>query len=498
MRRRSNRGRRISGRRKSEASNDDETRCTDEHRNTPCRFGSARLVVRRRTGRRGARPESGAPEHRADSHRRPGVRRRRLLRREGASARRTSTGWRREGTRFTSFYVAQAVCTASRAALLTGCYPNRVGLFGRAQPHEHRRHRTRTRLLLPELCQARGLRHGDLRQVAPGHAAVVLPTRHGFDELLGMPYSNDNGPLHPIDARHAAAAALRRTSKVVETDPDQSQFTRRFTERAVGSSRRNRDRPFFLYVPHVMPHVPIFASEQFRGKSAARPVRRRDRGARLVGRRDPGRAARDTGWTTNTLVIFASDNGPFLSYGDHAGSAGPLREGKLTTFEGGVRVPCIVRWPGSVPAGRVCDELVTTIDLLPTIAKLIGAPSCPNAKIDGVDVFAAAARRDQGAAAARGVLLLLRRRAAGRPQRALEAALAARVPDGGRPTGARRQAGELRATSSPRRSSSRASAASPAGTATGSSRSGCRSSTWRTTSARRAASPRRTPTSSAT
>jgi arylsulfatase len=169
--------------------------------------------------------------------------------------------------------------------------------------------------------------------------------------------------------------------KVIETDPDQSQFTRRFTERATSFIERNKGRPFFLYLPHVMPHVPIFASDAFRGKSAAGlygdVVEELDWSVGQI-----LDAIKRCGIERDTLVVFFSDNGPFLSYGNHAGSAKPLREGKLTTFEGGVRVPFIARWPERVPAGQVCDEPVMEIDLLPTIATLNGA-KLPEKKIDG-------------------------------------------------------------------------------------------------------------------
>jgi arylsulfatase len=172
--------------------------------------------------------------------------------------------------------------------------------------------------------------------------------------------------------------------KVAELDPDQSQFTKRFTERAIDFLERNAAHQFFLYVPHVMPHVPIFASEQFKGRSEAGLY---------------GDVIEELDWSVGeilatlkrlkldeqTLVIFISDNGPFLSYGEHAGSAKPFREGKLTAFEGGVRVPCIVRWPGKVPAGRVCDVPFVAMDWLPTLTELAGGKLSANT-IDGLSV----------------------------------------------------------------------------------------------------------------
>lgn len=288
-----------------------------------------------------------------------------------------------EGTRFTSFYVAQPVCTASRAGLLSGCYPNRISLFG-ALNHQSNVGIADSELLLPEICKSHGYATAIFGKWHLGHRDKFSPLAHGFDEFLGLPYSNDNGPLHPI-VRDIPSLPLIDGDTAVELDPDQAQFTRRFTERAVSFIERNKDRPFFLYVPHVMPHVPIFASEKFRGKSTAGlygdVVEELDASVGEI-LATLARLELDE----KTLVIFASDNGPFLSYGNHAGSAGPLREGKLTTFEGGVRVPYIMRWRGKVPAGRTCRELAASIDLLPTIAGLTGGKLSEN-RIDGLDIW---------------------------------------------------------------------------------------------------------------
>jgi arylsulfatase len=287
-----------------------------------------------------------------------------------------------EGTRFTSCYVAQAVCTASRAGLMTGCYPNRIGLFG-ALNHQSNVGIAESELLLPEICKQAGYATAIFGKWHLGHRPPFLPTRHGFDEFLGLPYSNDNGPLHPV-MRDIPALPWIDGEKTVEADPDQSQFTRRLTDRAVAFIEKNRDRPFFLYVPHIMPHVPIFASEKFRGRSS------RGLYGDVVEELDAGvgeilAALGKHGLAERTLVIFLADNGPFLSYGNHAGSSGKLREGKLTTFEGGVRSPCVMRWPGKVPAGRVCNEMIATIDFVPSVAKLLGVSLTGN-KIDGVDI----------------------------------------------------------------------------------------------------------------
>ncbi|MDZ4404250.1 sulfatase [Prosthecobacter sp.] len=289
-----------------------------------------------------------------------------------------------EGTKFTSFYVAQAVCSASRAALMTGCYANRVGMQG-ALNHTSKEGIHPDELLLPEMCKAAGYTTGMFGKWHLGTYPMFNPLRHGFDEFLGIPYSNDNSKFHPSLAKEMPPLPFYDGLKVIETDPDQSQFTRRFTERATSFIERNKGRPFFLYLPHVMPHVPIFASDAFRGKSAAGlygdVVEELDWSVGQI-----LDAIKRCGIERDTLVIFFSDNGPFLSYGNHAGSAKPLREGKLTTFEGGVRVPFIARWPDRVPKGGTCDEPVMEIDLLPTLAALTGA-KLPEKKIDGQNVL---------------------------------------------------------------------------------------------------------------
>lgn len=285
-----------------------------------------------------------------------------------------------EGTRFTNFYVAQAVCTASRAALLTGCYPNRVGLEG-ALNHTSRNGIHADEWLLPEMFRDRGYATAGMGKWHLGTRLAFHPLRNGFDEWLGIPYSNDNTKYHPVLAAEMPPLPFYDGEQVVELDPDQSQFTKRFTERAVDFIERHASRPFFVYLPHVMPHVPIFASDGFRGRSEAGLY---------------GDVIEELDWSVGeilatlrrlklderTLVIFISDNGPFLSYGEHAGSAAPLREGKLTVFEGGVRVPCIARWPSHVPAGRVSDEPFMATDWMPTLAELIGGRP-PSKKIDG-------------------------------------------------------------------------------------------------------------------
>jgi arylsulfatase A len=302
-----------------------------------------------------------------------------------------------EGVRFTDFYVAQPVCSASRAALLTGCYPNRVGITGALGPRSKTGISERE-VTLAELCKSRGYATAIFGKWHLGHHPPFLPTRHGFDEFCGIPYSNDMWPLHPAYAHLPPDAQKRKRGypdlplydgeKIVKpkiTGADQTQFTTMFTQRAVNFIKRNKDRPFFLYVPHPMPHVPLFVSDKFKGKS------RQGLYGDVITELDWSvgqvlKTIADNGLDDNTLVIFTSDNGPWLSYGDHAGSTGPLREGKGTTWEGGIRVPCLMRWPGKIPAGQVCEEPAMTIDILPAIAGLIGA-ELPTHKTDGKDIW---------------------------------------------------------------------------------------------------------------
>ena len=289
-----------------------------------------------------------------------------------------------EGRRLTSFYVAQAVCSASRAALMTGCYSNRVGMAG-ALNHTSPEGLHADEWLLPEMLKARGYATGAFGKWHLGTRPQFHPMRNGFDEFMGLPYSNDNSKYHPSLAPVMPPLPFYDGETVSETDPDQSQFTRRITERSVSFIEKHKDRPFFLYVPHVMPHVPIFASEKFIGRTGKGLY------ADVVAELDASvgeilEALKTHGLDDRTLVIFFSDNGPFLSYGTHAGSAGKLREGKLTSFDGGVRVPCIVRWPGRVPSASRNDEPVMATDLLPSLAELVSGKR-PERKIDGCSIL---------------------------------------------------------------------------------------------------------------
>jgi len=291
-----------------------------------------------------------------------------------------------EGMKFTDFYVAAAVCTPSRAALMTGCYPPRVGMG--TIPAEDGRKDAFHDVLFPwmtyglhpdevtmaELLKDLGYATACVGKWHLGHLPPFLPTRQGFDSYFGIPYSNDMDPT-----------VLLRDEAVVEDAADQASLTERYTQEALGFIRENAARPFFLYLAHTMPHVPLHVSERFRGTSAGGlygdVIECIDWSVGQI-----LDALAEHGVDERTLVVFTSDNGPWLVRGELAGNASPLRAGKGTTYEGGMRVPCIMRWPGHIPAGTVCRELATAMDLLPTFARLAGGAPPQDRIIDGKDI----------------------------------------------------------------------------------------------------------------
>lgn len=289
----------------------------------------------------------------------------------------------REGIRFTDFYVAQAVCSASRTALLTGCYPNRLGILNALSPTSKLGLGPGEKTIA-DLLKARGYATAIYGKWHLGHLPGSLPTRHGFDEYYGLPYSNDMRPTPGVKSSYPPLPLIEG-EKVVTLDPDQSRLTTDYTDHAVRFIAKNKDKPFFLYVPYAMPHVPLAVSARFKGTSQqgmyGDVIQEIDWSVGQV-----LAALKENGLDERTLVIFTSDNGPWLSYGNHGGSAGPLREGKGTSWEGGVREPFVARWPGHIAAGTVCSEPAMTIDLLPTFVGLAGA-KLPELPIDGKDIW---------------------------------------------------------------------------------------------------------------
>ena len=297
----------------------------------------------------------------------------------------------KEGIRFTDFYTAQAVCSASRAALLTGCYSNRVGILS-ALNHTAEHGINADEMTLAEVLKQRDYATAIFGKWHLGHHPQFLPTRHGFDEYFGLPYSNDMWPGSEFQGKEIQGKLMTypdlpliEGDQTIQRNPDQTQLTTQYTEHAVKFIERSKDKPFFLYLPHSMPHVPLNVSDKFKGKTA--------RGLY-------GDVIAEIDWSVgqvldtlkrlkldnDTLVIFTSDNGPWRLYGNHAGSTGPLRESKGSAFEGGVREPFIARWPGHIPKGAVSHAPAMTIDLLPTLARLANAPLPPH-QIDGLDIW---------------------------------------------------------------------------------------------------------------
>ncbi|MCG8652314.1 MAG: sulfatase [Pirellulales bacterium] len=287
-----------------------------------------------------------------------------------------------QGTRFTDFYSSSPVCTPSRSSLLTGCYPRRVGMHEDATGHWVLIPRSRRGLhpdewTIAEALKSSGYHTACIGKWHLGDQPEHLPTAHGFDFYFGIPYSNDMQAA----GRGDPPLPLVRQEQVIEAPADQSTLTQRYTEQAIKFIEQHQKQPFFLYLPHTFPHLPLFASPAFHGKSAN-------------GRY--GDAVEEIDWSTGqildcldrlnltdkTLVIFTSDNG---SNGRNGGSNAPLSGAKGSTMEGGMRVPMLARLPGKIPAGGVCQQLCTTMDLLPTFCEMAGA-NLPKTTIDGHDI----------------------------------------------------------------------------------------------------------------
>jgi arylsulfatase A len=279
-----------------------------------------------------------------------------------------------EGMKFTSFY-ATPVCSMSRACLMTGCYNTRVSIPGVLFPRDTIGLHS-DEITLAEIVKQKGYATCAIGKWHLGHYPEFMPTRQGFDHYFGLPYSNDM----QAGRKEMPPLPLYNDEKVIETQPDQSQLTRRYTEQAVKFIRDHKEAPFFIYLPHTMIHGPLAASEAFKGKSKMGLI---------------GDAIEEIDWSVgqimttlqdlklddNTLVIFTSDNGPA---GGRA--APPFRGSKGSNFEGGVREPCIMRWPGKIPAGTTCNQIAGNIDILPTFAKLTGVEPAKDRVIDGRDI----------------------------------------------------------------------------------------------------------------
>ncbi len=322
----------------------------------------------------------------------------------------------KEGMRFTDFYVASPVCSASRAALLTGCYPYRVGVPGVFWPN--RDHGlSPSHVTIAETLKSVGYATAAVGKWHLGDEPRFLPTNQGFDSYYGIPYSNDMYPaksmqyasncrfrdgesLQTLEEAFANEkkpgrpgsmknkVPLMRNGECIEFPCDQSTITRRCADEGIKfiSKSVKAEKPFFLYLANSMPHTPLFASPEFMGQS--------ERG--LYGDvieeidHNTGRIMnhlKELGVEDNTIVIFTSDNGPWLIKGDHGGSALPLFEGKMTCFEGGQRVPAVIKWPGKIPAGSTCSAMALSMDLHPTLAHIAGAELKPAVSLDGTNII---------------------------------------------------------------------------------------------------------------
>ena len=290
-----------------------------------------------------------------------------------------------EGAKFTDFYVAPS-CTPSRAAFMTGSYPARVG-FGDNMAHVNGRYSPSQVLhpnspfglnpdehTLPELLKTVGYATGMVGKWHLGDAEKFNPVHHGFDFFFGMPYSNDMKPYYYLSG-----------TKRLEEKPDNDLLTQRLTKEALGFLERSKDKPFLLYIAHAMPHTPLGASKDFKGKSPrglyGDAVQEVDWSVGQVVAK-----VKELGLEDNTFFVYFSDNGPWLIRGEEGGSATPLRNGKGSTYDGGIRTPCIMKWAGKIPAGTTCREVASNMDLLPTFVSLAGADLPTTPTIDGKDI----------------------------------------------------------------------------------------------------------------
>ncbi len=296
-----------------------------------------------------------------------------------------------DGIRFTNFYSAAPSCSPSRAALLTGSYPVRVGVPNVLFPISPTGLDS-SEITIAEILKDVGYNTACVGKWHLGDHPSMMPRNQGFDEYFGLPYSNDMWPWRNDFRKERKKSDLHPdlplylNENVIEYNPDQNQLTKRYTEYAVKFISKNKANPFFLYIAHTMPHIPLGVTEKFEGKTEY------GRYGDVIEEIDWSvgqiiKTLEENNLDENTMIIFTSDNGPWLTYGDHAGKAYPLREGKGTTFEGGMRIPCIMKWTNTISPGFVNKELSTTMDLLPTITFLAGSKEPHDRVIDGKNIW---------------------------------------------------------------------------------------------------------------
>ena len=289
-----------------------------------------------------------------------------------------------EGALLNSYYSTQAVCSASRASILTGSYPNRIGFSGALGPNS-KKGINPDELLISEMLKEKGYKTAVYGKWHLGDNEKFLPTRHGFDDFYGILYSNDMWPFHAEYPNSYPDLMLYDQETPIKVLEDQSNLTKELTLKSVEFIEKNKDNPFFLYLAHPQPHVPLFASSDFKGKSEnglyADVIQEIDYSVGAI-----MKALKDNNLEDNTIVIFTSDNGPWLSYGEHSGSTGIYREGKGTTWEGGQRVPCIVWYPNEIKPNTVISTPLMGIDWLPTFASITNSRLSEN-KIDGKNIW---------------------------------------------------------------------------------------------------------------
>ena len=307
-----------------------------------------------------------------------------------------------EGRKFTAFYTASPVCTPSRAALLTGCYPKRIEMARGVIFPEQNVGLHPDEVTIADMLKTAGYATACIGKWHLGHRPPFLPTRQGFDTYFGIPYSNDmnhpdnsNKPWGKWDELWADPEStltrwntpLMQDEAIIELPVDQRTLTRRYTDKAIEFITANKETPFFVYLPHSMPHLPLYVPDELYDADTDNPYK-------IVIEHidaETGRllqAVKDLGLANNTYIIFTSDNGPWMQFKHHAGSARPLRSGKGSTYEGGPRVPCVMWAPGRIPAGTETAEITSTLDLLPSIATIAGIELQTRGPIDGHDLFA--------------------------------------------------------------------------------------------------------------